>query len=156
MTRELLNQYYDLKKEIKFVKERIAGLEKSIPEIEKRLSEIELGETVKDKVRGGLGGIQTFTIEGVPSKEYYRKKTELTTKKMLLDSRIETLKILELNVLQQIEEIEAFVNGLTDPLVRQIVLLRIVDCCSWRDIAQRIGGDNTEDGVRMIFNRSVK
>lgn len=156
MTRESLVQYYDLRKEIEFVKERIAGLQKSIPDIEKRLKEIEAGETVKDKVRGGLGGIQTFNIEGIPTKEYYRKKTELTTKKMLLESRIDTLKILELNVLQQIEEIELFINGLTDPLIRQIVFLRVCDCLSWRDIAQRIGGDNTEDSVRMMFNRSIK
>ena len=156
MTRESLTQYYDLRKEIKFVQERIEGLKKSIKEIEDRISEIEEGEIVKDKVRGGLGGIQTFSIEGIPTKEYYRKKTELTTKKMLLESRIDTLSILELNALQQIEEIEAYINSITDPLIRQIVLLRVVDCNSWRDIAQQIGGDNTEDSVRMIYNRSIK
>lgn len=156
MTREMLTQYYDLRKEIEFVKDRISGLEKSIPKIEERIAEIESGETVHDKVRGGFGGIQTFSIEGVPTKEYYRKKTELTTKKMLLESRVEMLRMLELNVLQQIEEIESFINSLADPLVRQIVVLRVVECCSWRDIAQKIGGDNSEDSVRMMFNRSIK
>ena len=52
MTRESLTQYYDLRKEMKFVQERIEGLKKSIKEIEDRISEIEEGEIVKDKVRG--------------------------------------------------------------------------------------------------------
>lgn len=156
MTRESLTQYYDLRKEIKFVQERIAGLQKSIPDIEKRISEIEEGEVVKDKVRGGLGGMQTFRIEGVPTKEYHRKKMELTTKKMLLESRIDNLSVLELNGLQQAEEVEEFISSISDPLVRQIVVLRVVDGRSWRDIAQIVGGDNSEDSVRMMFNRSVK
>ena len=156
MTRESLTQYYDLRKEIKFVQERIEGLKKSIKEIEDRISEIEEGEIVKDKVRGGLGGVQTFSIEGIPTKEYHRKKMELTVKKMLLENRVETLKVLELNALQQIEEIEEFINSLTDPLIRQIVLLRVADGRTWRDIAQIIGGDNSEDSIRMMFNRSVK
>ena len=156
MTRESLTQYYDLRKEIKFVQERIEGLKKSIKEIEDRISEFEEGEIVKDKVRGGLGGVQTFSIEGIPTKEYHRKKMELTVKKMLLENRVETLKVLELNALQQMEEIEEFINSLTDPLIRQIVLLRVADGRTWRDIAQIIGGDNSEDSIRMMFNRSVK
>lgn len=156
MTRDKLIQYYDLRREIEFVQARIAGLKESIPKIEKRLEEIEAGEVVRDKVRGGLGGMQTFRIEGVPTKEYHRKKMELTTKKMLLESRIDNLSVLELNGLQQAEEVEEFISSISDPLVRQIVVLRVVDGRSWRDIAQIVGGDNSEDSVRMMFNRSVK
>lgn len=156
MTRDKLIQYYDLRREIEFVQARIAGLKESIPKIEKRLEEIEAGEVVRDKVRGGLGGMQTFQIEGVPTKEYHRKKMELTTKKMLLESRIDNLSVLELNGLQQAEEVEEFISSISDPLVRQIVVLRVVDGRSWRDIAQIVGGDNSEDSVRMMFNRSVK
>lgn len=156
MTRDKLIQYYDLRREIEFVQARIAGLKESIPKIEKRLEEIEAGEVVRDKVRGGLGGMQNFRIEGVPTKEYHRKKMELTTKKMLLESRIDNLSVLELNGLQQAEEVEEFISSISDPLVRQIVVLRVVDGRSWRDIAQIVGGDNSEDSVRMMFNRSVK
>lgn len=156
MTRDKLIQYYDLRREIEFVQARIAGLKESIPKIEKRLEEIEAGEVVRDKVRGGLGGMQTFRIEGAPTKEYHRKKMELTTKKMLLESRIDNLSVLELNGLQQAEEVEEFISSISDPLVRQIVVLRVVDGRSWRDIAQIVGGDNSEDSVRMMFNRSVK
>ena len=48
------------------------------------------------------------------------------------------------------------ISSISDPLVRQIVVLRVVDGRSWRDIAQIVGGDNSEDSVRMMFNRSVK
>ena len=58
--------------------------------------------------------------------------------------------------LQQAEEVEEFISSISDPLVRQIVVLRVVDGRSWRDIAQIVGGDNSEDSVRMMFNRSVK
>lgn len=50
-------------------------------------------------------------------------------------------------------KLNAFVNNIDDPLLRQIILYRYVDGLQWRQIAARIGGNNTEDSVRNCVNR---
>lgn len=153
VTKEVLNQYYDLKREIKEIKGRINGLEKKIGQLDKRIREIEAGETVKDKVRGGEGGLQSFTIEGIPTPEYNEKKMELRIKKMLLDERKSMLSILELDALNQVNQIERFISGIRDSHTRRIVHLRVVDGMSWNEVADSIGGGNTENSVKQAYHR---
>lgn len=155
MTKDILIQHYDLKKEIKEIRERIEKLESKIRKLEDRLSEIEAGETVKDKVRGGLGGIQSFTIEGIPTPEYSEKKMELKIKKMLLDERKAMLSILELDALNQVNQIERFISDIKDSHIRRIVRLRVVDGMSWNEVADNVGGGNTEDSVKKVYYRYV-
>lgn len=155
ITKQVLNQYTDTRKEVKDTRERIKKLEDRIPKLEKRLYEIEAGETVKDKVYGGDGGLQGFVIEGVPTKEYTDKKTELQIKKMLLRERQEMLGILELELLRQTNEVQKFINSIKDSHTRRIITLRVIDCLSWNEVADRMGGNNTEDSVRKAFDRFV-
>lgn len=152
----MLAQYSDTRKEVKEIQERIEKLENRIPKLEKRISEIEDGETVKDKVYGGNGGLQGFVVEGVPLREYTDKKTELKIKRMLLSERKEMLGILELELLRQTNEIQRFINSIKDSHVRRIITLRVVDELSWNEVADRMGGMNTEDSVRKAFERFVK
>lgn len=155
VTRQMLTQYSDTRKEVKEIQERIEKLENRIPKLEKRISEIEDGETVKDKVYGGNGGLQGFVVEGVPLREYTDKKTELKIKTMLLSERKEMLGILELELLRQTNEIQRFINSIKDSHVRRIITLRVVDELSWNEVADRMGGNNTEDSVRKAFDRFV-
>lgn len=152
----MLAQYSDTRKEVKEIQERIEKLESRIPKLEKRISEIEDGETVKDKVYGGNGGLQGFVVEGVPLREYTDKKTELKIKRMLLSERKEMLGILELELLRQTNDIQRFINSINDSHVRRIITLRVVDELSWNEVADRMGGMNTEDSVRKAFERFVK
>lgn len=153
MTKEIIAQYDDLQKEVVEIRKKIKTLEEQIPKIEKRISEIENGENVKDKVRGGLGGLQSFTIEGTPVKEYECKKTELLTKKLLLSQRKTTLEILEFDLLQKTNDVEKFIASIDDSRIRRIINLRFIEGKSWNEVADNIGGGNTEDSVRMAFNR---
>lgn len=68
----------------------------------------------------------------------------------------ELKKVIMKRVLSSILEyakLNAFVNDIDDPLLRQIILYRYVDRLQWRQIAARIGGNNTEDSVRLMVNR---
>ena len=67
MTKEILKQYTDLQQECDEVREKISTLEQQIIKIEQE-------GTVLDKVSGGVGGLETFVIEGFPYPEYNRKK----------------------------------------------------------------------------------
>lgn len=155
VTKQILVQYRDLQQEIKEIEQSISKLNLEIPKIEQRLAEIEAGETVKDKVRGGAGGIQNFAIEGIPTREYAQRKNTLAYKKILLGKRKTSLESQNVKLLEIVNEIEQFITTIEDSHIRRIVRLRFVDNLSWNQVAMRIGG-NTEDSVRMAFERFMK
>lgn len=142
VTKELLIQYDDLIHEREEVKRKITKLEQEIDKIEQE-------GAVVDKVRGGEGGLQSYKIEGFPYPQYNKKKA-------LLSARKETLNGLELKILKNLNEIEAFIAGITDSHVRRIINLRIIEKNTWGKIAEKIGGGNTEDGVKKIFYRFME
>lgn len=141
VTKEILNQYTDLKLECTELREKINKLEQQIDKIEQ-------GGNVIDKVSGGLGGIQSFKIEGFPYPEYSRKKT-------LLYARKATLSGLEMELMEILNQVEEFIASVKDSHIRRIINLRVVDGLSWNEVAMKIGG-NTEDSVRMTYNRFMK
>lgn len=155
MKKEILIQYADTAKEVKEIRKKINGLEKRIPKLEERIREIESGETVVDKVRGGNGGMQSFVIEGIPTKEYSDKKTELSIKKMLLKERKDMLEILELELLRQTNDVEKYIRSVQDSQIRRIISLRVIESLTWNEVADEMGGGNTEDSVKKAFYRYV-
>lgn len=142
VSKEILIQYSDLQEEIKEVRQRIEQTERQIERIEQE-------KTVCDKVRGGEGGLQSFKIEGFPYPEYSRKKT-------LLYSRKATLTSLEMELLETLNKVEEFITSVSDSRMRRIINLRFVENLSWNKVADRIGGGNTEDSIRMAFNRFME
>ena len=141
ITKQVLIQYADLQQEVKEIREKISKLEEQIDKIEQQ-------GTVKDKVMGGEGGWQPFQIEGFPYPEYSRKKTLLCVRKA-------TLSELEMELLETLNDVEMFISSIKDSHIRRIVNLRVVEGLSWQKVADRIGG-NTEDSVRMAFERYIK
>ena len=141
VSKEILIQYSDLQQECKEVREKIEKLERQI-------AKIEADGVVVDKVRGGLGGLQSFKIEGFPYPEYSRKKT-------LLYARKATLSELEMELLETLNEVEEFIASISDSHIRRIVNLRVIDGLSWSEVARKIGG-NTEDIVKKAFYRFME
>lgn len=141
ISKDILIQYADLQQEVGEIKEKIEKLEKQI-------KKIEVDGSVKDKVKGGDGGWQSFQIEGFPYPEYSRKRT-------LLYARKATLSELEMELLETLNEVEEFISGISDSHIRRIVNLRVVEGLSWRKVADRIGG-NTEDSVKKAFYRFME
>lgn len=82
-------QYSDMQEEIKRMREDIKKTEDDIAKL------LEEG-TVCDKVKGGLGGIQGFKIEGFPVLAFERRK-RILRKKMdrLIDKENELLELTE-------------------------------------------------------------
>lgn len=139
VSKEILIQYSDLQEEVKEVRERIEKTEKQI-------SRLEEDGNVIDSVCGGNGGIQHFKIEGFPYPEYSRKKT-------LLYARKATLASLEMELLETLNQVEEFIASVDDSRMRRIITLRFIDNLSWNKVADRIGGNNTEDSVKKAFYR---
>lgn len=157
ITKSVLIQYTDLQEEIKETQAKIEKLEQAIRKTENRILEIETNcETVRDKVSGGYGGNQSFYIEGLPMREYEKKRSDLMVKKLLLNQRKSTLEILEFDLLQKTNEVEDFIASIDDSRMRRIINLRFIERLSWNKVADRIGGGNTEGSVKMAFQRFME
>ena len=141
ISKRILNQYIDLQAEIEETRERIEKTKRQIAILEK--------ETVQDTVKGGEGGIQRFKVEGFASADYGRQRS-------ILFSRIALLQALENEIDNTLNEVHMFINSISDSHMRRIITLRYVDGLSWNRVADEIGGGNTEDGVRMSFNRFME
>lgn len=141
VSKEILSQYSSLRQEIEELRQKIKKNEQQIQRIEQ-------DGRVCDKVKGGEGGIQSFKIEGFPHPQYEHQKT-------LLYSRKATLISLEIKLAEMLNEIEAFIASVKDSHMRRIINLRIIENLSWNEVADCIGGGNTEDSVRKAFSRFI-
>lgn len=49
-----------------------------------------------------------------------------------------------------------YITEIDDSLTREIFIFRFVNGLSWRQVAARVGGNNTEASVKMICYRHIK
>lgn len=141
LKKNILAQYVDLVKERDEVQQRIY-------DVERRIERIEAEGEVTDTVRGGEGGTRHYKIHGFPSRDYSKAKTLLMTRKASLHS-------LEAEIEQMIVDVQLFINGIENSHDRRIVTMRVVDGLPFKQIARKMGGGNTEDGVRQAYNRII-
>lgn len=139
MKREQLEQYIYLRQEQK-------DLEEKIEKIEKQLDKLNTEGPVVDKVRGGEGNMKSFRIEGFPERDYIKKRT-------LLIANLQKMEKAEYKALNLLNEIEDYLNTIDDYFVKRIIRLRVIDGYSWGKVAKKIGGNNTEGSVKMIYQR---
>jgi len=132
MTRQKLKQIRHLKREIELLQEQILCME---------------GDIITDKVRGSdpehPWTEKSFYITGFDQEKYSRKMDRL---KRRLERRIDDLMDLRAEIL-------AFVEGIEDSLLRQVMVLRHVNGLTWEQVAASIGGGNTADSVRKMHDR---
>lgn len=70
--------------------------------------------------------------------------TEVVIRGLLARVQIERRKVIE------------YIDGIDDSMMRQIIFLRNVSCMNWNQIATEIGGYNTEDSIRKMYDRFLK
>ena len=56
----------------------------------------------------------------------------------------------------QRKKIIEYINSIDDSLIRQIIFYRHILCMTWGQVAARIGGNNTEKGLIMIYKRFLE
>ena len=142
VTKEILSQYQDLKKEIEDIRDRIERTD------EKLFALVEQG-AVGDVVSGGMGGIEHFKISGFPTPEYRRKKQSLIRYRNQLSKAEEKL-------IDVASQVEIFVNSIEDSHIRRIIRFRFIDGMTWRQVAINMGGGNNEGSVKMAFQRFME
>ena len=142
ITKKDLERYRDIPAEIKAIEARIQMNRAKLAELCWK------NETVVDTVKGGEGGIQHFTIEGFPSGEYdiYSENIRVLNEKLRMRKHQE----IELQA-----EIEEFIAGIDDPVIRAIVDFHYVQGHTWQETAMMTGG-NSEGSVKMAFQRFIE
>ena len=99
-----------------------------------------------------VSGRPSSSISGLPHIGILRKDN-MGMYLALIDELKQLIMTRVLNSILEYAELNKFVNDIDDPLLRQVILYRYVDGLQWRQIAARIGGNNTEDSVRLMVSR---
>lgn len=126
------------------ITEEIAKVQKDIKETEDSIEQLTKSGTVVDKVKGGLGGIQGFKIEGFPQKEYDRRIR-------LLQSKQNRLLKKQNDLLEIKEKIESFIDKIPKSRDRQIMRAIFVENKTQKQIAKEMYIDRSL--VSKIINK---
>lgn len=130
MTRERLSQIFYLEKEQKMWEEK--------------LKELEAESLIKGREISGMPFNNTGETSDKVSSLIIRKQTF-----------VEIIEEIQKKIGKQKEEIYEYINTIDDSLLRQIVVYRCISCMNWTQVANRIGGENTADSVRKIYERAI-
>lgn len=146
MDKQILNQYISLKAEI-------ADLEVLVIELRHKIKKLEGKETlqVADVVKGtrsdGIYG--HMRVEGYPY-------NECENLRKILKKREEKTDKLQMELLKNVNEVDDFINSLSNSKLRRMLRYKYFDGLSWTQVAHRIGGDCTADGCRMAVDRFLQ
>lgn len=127
MTKEELNQVYYINREIEMWQRKLEELR------ETELKAPELDGTPSGSQKGDPTGQKAIEIAGVEE---------------IIDGLLVKLQIKR-------KEIYTYISGIDDSLMRQIVMYRCLSLCTWEEVAIYIGGRNTAESVRKMFERYI-
>ena len=142
MDKSILVQYADIKQEAIDLQERI---DRAQYELDKMTDEDGAPEVTSDIVQSGDIVTGRTRIYGI-SDLYVRRQSALRNLKAQYELK-------QVELLYEQAETERFIETIPDSRTQSIVRMRVIDRRSWQEIATRMGGGNTADGVRMTFNR---
>ena len=125
MTRDELEQIYYLNRELRVLERELERIcGQSL--IQSPLPNASHGSGVSDKV-GSLA----------------QKRVDL--EQLIRDKKAE--------IQHQRDKALEYIYNIPNSLTRQVVYYRCVSLFSWKRVAYEVGGNNTPDGVRMLYNR---
>ena len=127
MTIQQLKQYIFLKNEIR--------------DLEDEISDLENAQTTS--VVSGSYDVPPYTKHSIKVQGNYEH-----TKSLVADKKQERDRLIEMQFV-----IEDFVESIPDIRIRRIVRLKYLQGLSWNQVAQKLGGYNTSDSVRMACKR---
>lgn len=140
--KHILIQYIDLQEEREEIQKRIKQLNK-------RLEYINEAGNVKDAVKGGAGGLQTFHIEGFPVADEDEAK-------YLLNKNIRLLKQREHDVAEKVIRVEEYLNTIDDSRMRRMITKRYIEGKCWNLVAKEMGRKYTEDSCKKQMERFLE
>lgn len=93
-------------------------------------------------------------ISGMPKSKSNVSKIEADVSKILTAE--EQLKNTERKCLSEKKKLDKYINAITDDMLQDIFTYRFIYSLSWREIAFKVGGYNTEDSVKKMCYRYIQ
>lgn len=131
MTRRDLEKVYYLKRELKMW--------------EKRYEEL-IADMSQD----------TVAPDGMPYSRTNKVSSPTESKAIQIADHAELIRGKAAEIRLAIREVEAFIVGIEDPFIRQIVELRCVFLMSWDEVAAKVSKNATAENVRQMYHRFLK
>lgn len=125
LTKDELKQIYYINKEIQMWQRELEKI---------RSQGLVKSPTISDMPKGG----QKFDISDYVSAiaDY-----EAVIRGLIAKVQIQRKKIIE------------YIEGVDDSLMKQIIFYRCVSCMTWQEVADAVGGNNTENSVKKAYSR---
>ena len=98
----------------------------------------------------------TVAPDGMPYSRTNKITRPTETKAIQIADHAELIRGKAAEIRVAIREVEAFIVGIEDPFVRQIVELRCIELKSWAEVAAQLSKNATEENVRQIYHRFLK
>lgn len=142
VSKEILIQYTDLQQEIKYLSKKIDDLknERIKHEAKKKHDMVRASSKEFPYVEHNVH------IEGLTSTSEMFLNSTINAEIRKLESRYE-------NLLHVTNDVLDFIESIDDSHMRMIITYRIIENYSWGQVADAMGGGNTEDGVKKAFYR---
>lgn len=145
VSKEILVQYADLQEEIKYLRKKIDSLQNEQAKMEN-----------KKKSSSVIGSSKDFPYTNHNIKtEGYVELTDVSARYLesTINSEIRKLEERCERLLHTTNELLDFIDSIEDSRIRMIITYRIVENYSWGQVADAMGGGNTEDCVKKAFYR---
>ncbi len=125
--------------------ERIFYLKRELRMWERRYNEL-IADMSQDSV----------AADGMPYSQTNKITRPTESKAIQIADHAELIRGKAAEIRVAIREVEAFIVGIEDPIIRQIVELRCIELKSWNDIAGQCEDGTTAEAVRQTYNRYLK
>lgn len=145
VNKEILIQYSDLQEEIKYLRKKIDSLQNEQAEIEKKKKH-SLTQSSMKEFPYTQHNVHTEGYIGLTDVSARFLTSAIRTEILKLESRYEKL-------LDVTNDVLDFIESVDDSHMRLIITYRIIENYSWGQVADAIGGGNTEDSVKKAFYR---
>lgn len=158
MTVKELSKLYWLNREVEMNKKQLSQLE----------ADLAANEQLKEELRSSLDGISSPSIDGMPHGGGNHSRVEQTAVRLVeleenarkyreavanIKAMIHTRQTL---IVLECERLRKYIDGIADPVTRQIFTYRFVNGLPWAQVAECIGGNNQADTVKKACYRYIK
>lgn len=116
--------------------------------------EIERDQERLEKLRASASAPGAPNYDDMPKSPSFENRLERYIAEIVDLEAIIQAKITQ--CLHERARLERYIAEIPDSLTRQIFTLRFINGLSWLQVAYSIGGNNTEQGVKMICYRYIK
>lgn len=128
MDKHILAQYSDAQARVQLLREQVAKKQRHLERLSQR------GYIVTDSVTCGRRGkkpLGTVKISGIPIPEHDRLSRELEKQKENLEEEERQLR-------EMVTEVEAFITGISDVEIRNLLTLYYVEELNWVQVAHKM------------------